>query len=68
MNREGKNIEVIAVHAGIECGIFIEKIPGLDAISIGPDMFDVHTPNEHLSIPSMLNNWEYFLAVLKEMK
>ena len=66
--REGKNIEVIAVHAGIECGIFIEKIPGLDAISIGPDMFDVHTPNEHVSIPSMLNNWEYFLAVLKEMK
>ncbi|WP_428911798.1 aminoacyl-histidine dipeptidase [Niallia sp. Krafla_26] len=66
--REGKEIEVIAVHAGIECGIFIEKIPGLDAISIGPDTFDVHTPNEHVSIPSMLNNWEYFLAVLKEMK
>ncbi|AXI08763.1 aminoacyl-histidine dipeptidase [Oceanobacillus zhaokaii] len=66
--REGKNIEVTSVHAGIECGIFIEKIPGLDAISIGPDIFDVHTPNEHVSIPSMLNNWEYFLAVLKEMK
>ncbi|RDW20272.1 aminoacyl-histidine dipeptidase [Oceanobacillus arenosus] len=66
--REGKNIEVVAVHAGIECGIFIEKTPELDAISIGPDMFDVHTPNEHVSIPSMLNNWEYFLAVLKQMK
>lgn len=66
--KEGKDIEVIAVHAGIECGIFIEKIPGLDAISIGPDIFDVHTPNEHVSIPSMLNNWKYFLDVLKEMK
>ncbi len=66
--REGKDPENIAVHAGIECGIFIEKIPGLDAISIGPDMYDVHTPNEHVSIPSMLNNWEYFVAVLREMK
>lgn len=66
--REGKDPEIIAVHAGIECGIFIEKIPGLDAISIGPDMYDVHTPNEHVSIPSMLNNWEYFVAVLREMK
>lgn len=66
--REGKDIEIIAVHAGIECGIFIEKIPGLDAISIGPDIYDVHTPNEHVNIPSMINNYEYFLAVLKEMK
>lgn len=65
--REGKDIEITAVHAGIECGIFIEKIPGLDAISIGPDLFEVHTPNEHLSISSMMHNWEYFQAVLKEM-
>lgn len=68
LKREGKAIEVVAVHAGIECGIFIEKIPELDAISIGPDIFDAHTPNEHVSIPSMINTWEYFLAVLKEMK
>ncbi|AZU64258.1 aminoacyl-histidine dipeptidase [Neobacillus mesonae] len=63
-----KEAEIIAVHAGIECGIFIDKIAGLDAISIGPDMYNVHTPNEHLSIPSTINNWEYFLSVLKEMK
>ncbi|GHI01585.1 aminoacyl-histidine dipeptidase [Neobacillus kokaensis] len=63
-----KDAEIIAVHAGIECGIFIDKIPGLDAISIGPDMYNVHTPNEHLSIPSTINNWEYFLSVLMEMK
>ncbi|MED3563263.1 aminoacyl-histidine dipeptidase [Bacillus xiapuensis] len=66
--KHGTDIEIIAVHAGIECGILIDKIPGLDAISIGPDMYNVHTPNEHLSIPSTINNWEYFLSVLKEMK
>jgi dipeptidase D len=65
-DREGKDIEITAVHAGIECGIFIDKIPGLDAISIGPDIFQVHTPDEHVSISSMVNNWEYFIAVLKE--
>lgn len=64
----GTDIEIIAVHAGIECGIFIDKIPGLDAISIGPDMYNVHTPDEHLSIPSTLNNWTYFISVLEEMK
>ncbi len=66
--RNGTDIEVTAVHAGIECCIFIEKIPGLDAISIGPDMYQVHTPDEHVSIPSMLHNWEYFIAVLEAMK
>ncbi|KOO51536.1 aminoacyl-histidine dipeptidase [Viridibacillus arvi] len=64
----GKEMEVIAVHAGIECGVFIEKIPGLDAISIGPDIFLVHTPDEHISIPSTINNWEYFIYTLKRMK
>ncbi|MGE7925446.1 aminoacyl-histidine dipeptidase [Viridibacillus arvi] len=64
----GKEMEVIAVHAGIECGVFIEKIPGIDAISIGPDIFLVHTPDEHISIPSTINNWEYFIYTLKRMK
>jgi len=64
----GKDIDVIAVHAGIECGVFIEKIPGLDAVSLGPDMFHVHTPDEHLSISSTINNWEYFIYTLKRMK
>jgi dipeptidase D len=67
-DKHSKDIEIIAVHAGIECGILINKIPGLDAISIGPDIYNVHTPDEHLSIPSTINNWEYLLSVLKEMK
>ncbi|MGG2015291.1 aminoacyl-histidine dipeptidase [Bacillus sp. S10(2024)] len=64
----GTDVEVFAVHAGIECGVFMEKIPGLDAISLGPDMFHVHTPDEHVSIPSVVNNWEYFIEVLREAK
>ncbi|WP_277586827.1 aminoacyl-histidine dipeptidase [Psychrobacillus antarcticus] len=64
----GTDIDIIAVHAGIECGILIEKIPGLDAISIGPDMYHVHTPNEHLSIPSTIENWEYFLYTLEKTR
>ncbi|MFD3448885.1 aminoacyl-histidine dipeptidase [Microbacteriaceae bacterium 4G12] len=64
----GKEAEVIAIHAGIECGVFTEKIPGLDAISFGPDMYNVHTPNEHVSISSTIRTWEYLLEVLKEMK
>ncbi|MBO9129257.1 aminoacyl-histidine dipeptidase [Bacillus sp. 165] len=63
----GKEAEIIAIHAGLECGVFTEKISGLDVISMGPDMYDVHTPNEHLSIPSTIRTWEYLLAILKEM-
>lgn len=62
----GKNTECIAIHAGIECGLFLEKMD-LDAISIGPNIYNIHTPNEHLSISSTLRTWEYLLAVLKEM-
>lgn len=63
----GKEAEVIAVHAGVECGLFGEKIKGLDMISFGPDMYDVHTPNEHLSISSTKRTYEYLLAVLETL-
>ncbi|MDG4657078.1 aminoacyl-histidine dipeptidase [Ectobacillus antri] len=63
----GKEAEIIAIHAGIECGIFTEKMSGLDTISLGPNMYDVHTPNEHLDIPSTIRTWEYLLAILEEM-
>ncbi|MGC4376691.1 aminoacyl-histidine dipeptidase [Fictibacillus sp. Mic-4] len=64
----GKEAEIVAIHAGLECGVFTEKIPGLDVISIGPDMYNVHTPDEHISITSAIRTWEYLLAVLKDMK
>ncbi|MDK9711272.1 aminoacyl-histidine dipeptidase [Acidaminobacter sp.] len=61
----GSKPRIVACHAGIECGMFIEKIEGLDAISIGPQLYDVHNPNEHFSIPSVIKTWEYLVEVLK---
>ena len=54
--RPGASVE--AVHAGIECGLFADSIPELDCVSIGPDMADVHTPREHLSIASAARTYE----------
>ncbi|SHH24400.1 aminoacyl-histidine dipeptidase [Tepidibacter thalassicus] len=64
----GKEPKIIAIHAGLECGLLLEKMPNVDAISLGPDMFDVHTPNEHLSISSTQRTWEYLLDILKAIK
>lgn len=64
----GKTPEIVAIHAGVECGLFSEKLPGLDMISFGPDTFDVHTPDEHVSISSTRRTWDYLLAILKELK
>lgn len=63
-----KEATVDAVHAGIECGLFADSIVGLDCVSIGPDMADVHTPREHLSIPSVQRTYELLREVLKESK
>lgn len=63
-----KEPEVVVIHAGLECGLLMDKKPDLDAVSIGPDMKDIHTPNEKLSISSSQRVWEYLLEVLKEMK
>lgn len=63
----GKKPTIMALHAGLECGLLLEKIPNAEAISLGPNMFEVHTPNEHLSISSTKNTWEYLLAILKSM-
>ncbi len=64
----GKDAEVEAIHAGLECGLFAEKIPGLDMISIGPDMFDVHTPDERLCISSTIRVWGFLKQVLRRIK
>ena len=55
-----------AIHAGLECGLLTAKIPGLDCVSIGPDMSDVHTTEESFSIESVARMWDYLLAVLAE--
>ena len=63
----GKEAKVITIHAGLECGIFSDKIEGLDCISLGPDNYDIHTTEEHLSISSTARVWDYLINVLKEI-
>lgn len=62
----GKKPEIAAIHAGLECGIISAKVENLDCISIGPDMENIHTTEETLSISSTKRVWEYLLEVLKE--
>ncbi|MBR2965161.1 MAG: beta-Ala-His dipeptidase [Clostridia bacterium] len=65
--RYGKAPKVVIIHAGLECGILAEKLEGLDCISIGPDIFDVHTTEERLSVPSFVRVWDYLKEVLKSI-
>lgn len=59
--------EVVAIHAGLECGLLGEKLPGLDAVSIGPQMYDIHTSRERLEIASVERMWNYILELLKAL-
>ena len=61
----GTEPRIEAIHAGLECGILSDKISGLDCISIGPDMDDIHSPKERLSVKSTANVWEFLKEVLK---
>ncbi len=64
----GREPKVESIHAGVECGLFCGKVPGLDVVSFGPDLYDIHTPKERMDIQSAARTWDYLLAVLKEMK
>lgn len=61
----GKDLVIQTIHAGVECGLLSEKIPGMDAISMGPDILDIHTPNEHLSIPSVQRMWDFIVRIIE---
>lgn len=63
----GKEPIVKAIHAGLECGVFLNGKPELEAISIGPDMWEVHSVNERLSISSTQRTWDYLKVLLKEL-
>ena len=63
----GKEPQVMAIHAGLECGLLGEKIPGLDCVSVGPQMHDIHTSREKLEIGSTERTWKYLLEVLKNL-
>lgn len=60
----GKEPKTQLLHAGLECGIIADKMPGIDCISFGPNMIDIHTPNEHMSISSVARVWEFLKAIL----
>lgn len=63
----GNDPKILTIHAGLECGLFLKKMAGCEAISIGPNTYDVHTPNEHVSISSVKNVWDYVIAWLEGM-
>ena len=63
----GDEPKVLAIHAGLECGLFLEKYPYLDMVSIGPQMFGVHSPQERLSITSTGKCWEWLKRVLETL-
>lgn len=62
-----KEMKVVALHAGLECGILSEKLPGLDCVSMGPDMKDIHTPRERISVSSIERTWELLKEILKSL-
>ena len=63
----GKEPQVLAIHAGLECGLLGEKLPGLDCVSVGPQMHDIHTSRERLEIDSTMRTWKFLLEVLKAL-
>ena len=59
--------KVLAIHAGLECGLFLEKYPYLDMVSIGPQMYGVHSPQERLSIPSTERCYKWLCRTLQAL-
>ncbi|HQO08583.1 MAG TPA: aminoacyl-histidine dipeptidase [Clostridiales bacterium] len=62
-----KKPKILAVHAGLECGIIGKKYPGMDMISIGPDVFGAHSPDERVSIRSVGNFWNYLKNLIEKI-
>ena len=64
----GAEPKVEAIHAGLECGLLSAKLPGLDCVSIGPELRDIHTPRERMSVASVQRVWAFVLEVLRRSK
>ena len=64
----GEKPNVVAIHAGLECGLFYKKMEGLDCVSLGPNMKDIHTSEEVLSVSSTERVWKYLVKVLETLK
>ena len=63
----GKEAQIIAIHAGLECAMFARSMPDCDFISIGPDIFDVHSPDEKMSIPSFNKMCGFLVKLLEQI-
>lgn len=63
----GKKPEISVIHAGLECGLFTDKMPGLDCISFGPDILDIHTTDEKLDIASAKRVYKLLVEILKRL-
>lgn len=63
----GKEPKILAIHAGLECGLFSEKYPKLDMVSFGPTLRGVHSPDEKLLIPTVQMVWDHLLDILKRV-
>lgn len=62
-----KEPKVIGIHAGLECGLFSEKYPNLDMVSMGPTLRGVHSPDERLLIPTVQMVWDHLLEIMKNI-
>lgn len=63
----GKEVHIEAIHAGLECGLVGEKYPGMDMLSFGPTLKDVHSPDEKINIPTTENCWNLLKAILADI-
>lgn len=64
----GREPRIEAIHAGVECGLLSGKMPGLDCVSVGPDLTEIHTPRERMSISSVQRIWAFVVEVLKRSR
>jgi len=67
-NLYGRDAEVKAIHAGLECGIIGERVPGMDMLSFGPTLESVHSPDEKIHIDSVAKFWDFLVAILASVK
>ena len=63
----GKSPAVVAIHAGLECGLLSEKLPDLDCVAMGPTAYDIHTSRERLDIGSTERTYHFILEVMKAL-
>ena len=67
LKETGREIDEVVIHAGLECGILLDKKPDLDIISVGPDLKNVHSPSESLSLKSLETFWKVLCRVMDEI-